>query len=106
LQSSVDRNLRIDLRFTGVDTNQVNEAAAELVSLVPDAIVVTGTQSLGSANRQSQRIPIVAAAVGDPLALGMVGTLVRLDGNVGAGAGRFKDFWRDYIMARWYDTGR
>ena len=50
----------------------LTEAAAELVSLVPDAIVVTGPQSLRAANLQTQRIPIVAAAVRDPVALGMV----------------------------------
>ena len=75
------RNLRIDYRFTGIDTNRVNEAAAELVTLVPDAIVVTGTQSLRAAKRQTQKIPIVATSVGDPVASGMVGTLARSDGN-------------------------
>jgi putative ABC transport system substrate-binding protein len=75
------RNLRIDYRFTGIDTNRVNDAAAELVALVPDAIVVTGTQSLRAAKRQTQKIPIVATSVGDPVASGMVGTLVRPEGN-------------------------
>ena len=75
------RNLRIDYRFTGVDTERVNEAAAELVSLVPDAIVVTGTQSLRAAKGQTQKIPIVATSVGDPVASGMVATLARPDGN-------------------------
>jgi putative ABC transport system substrate-binding protein len=76
------RNLRNDYRITGVDTNRVNEAAAELVSLVPDAIVVTGTQSLRAVERQTQKIPVVATSVGDPVASGMVGTLARPDGNV------------------------
>ena len=76
------RNLRIDYRFTGVDANRVNEAAAELVSFVPDAIVVLGTQTLRAAKRQTQKIPIVAAMVGDPIASGMVETLIRPEGNV------------------------
>jgi putative ABC transport system substrate-binding protein len=75
------RNLRIDYRITGVDTNRVNDAAAELVSLVPDAIVVSGTQTLRAAERHTQRIPIVFASVGDPIASGLVGNLVRPDGN-------------------------
>jgi putative ABC transport system substrate-binding protein len=74
-------NLRIDNRFAGIGTNGVNEAAAELVTLVPDAIVVTGTQALRSAQRQTQRIPIVFVMVGDPVASGLVGNLVHPDGN-------------------------
>jgi putative ABC transport system substrate-binding protein len=75
------RNLRIDYRFAGIDTNRVNEAAAELVSLFPDAIIVISTQALRAAERQTQRIPIVFAGVGDPIATGLVGNLVRPDGN-------------------------
>jgi len=75
------RNLRIDYRFAGIDTNRVDAAAAELVSLFPDAIIVIGTQALRAAERQTQRIPIVFAGVGDPIATGLVGNLVRPDGN-------------------------
>jgi putative ABC transport system substrate-binding protein len=54
------RNLRIHYRFFGVDANRADEAAAGLVSLVPDAIVVGGTQALRAVKRQTQTIPIVA----------------------------------------------
>jgi putative ABC transport system substrate-binding protein len=60
----------------------VDEGAAELVGLVPDAILVSSTQALRAAEHQTQTIPIVATSVGDPVASGMVGTLVRPDGNV------------------------
>jgi hypothetical protein len=43
---------------TGVETDRVNETAAELVSLAPDAIVVTGTQALRAVKGQTQKIPI------------------------------------------------
>jgi putative ABC transport system substrate-binding protein len=74
-------NFRIDIRFAGIETNRVNEAAAELISLGPDAITVTGTQALRAAERQTQSIPIVFVMVGDPVASGLVGNLVHPGGN-------------------------
>src|SRR6516164_927122 len=64
------RNLSIDYRFFGIDTNRANEAAAELISLAPDVVVVNGTQALRAAQRHTQRIPIVFVMVGDPIASG------------------------------------
>jgi putative ABC transport system substrate-binding protein len=60
----------------------LSHTPAELVGLVPDAILVPSTQALRAAKRQTQTIPIVAISVGDPVASGMVGTLARSDGNV------------------------
>jgi putative ABC transport system substrate-binding protein len=76
------RNLHVDYRFVGVDANRVNQGAAELVSLVPEAIVVSNTQVLRAVKRQTQTIPIVAPSVGDPVASGMVSTFAAPDGNV------------------------
>jgi hypothetical protein len=67
-------NLRIDYRFAGIETNRVNEAAAELIGFGPDAITVTGTQALWAAQRQPQGIRIVFVAVADPVASGLVGS--------------------------------
>jgi putative ABC transport system substrate-binding protein len=75
------RNLRIDSRFAGIDTNRANEAAAELIRLAPDVVLVNGTQGLRAAQGQTQRIPIVFVMVGDPVANGLVENLVRPDGN-------------------------
>jgi ABC-type uncharacterized transport system substrate-binding protein len=60
---------------------RANEAAAELIGLGPDVVVVNGTQALRAAQRQTQRIPIVFVMVGGPVASGLVENLVRPDGR-------------------------
>ena len=75
------RNLRIDLRFGATDADRTRAGAAELVSLGPDVIVTYGVAPTMAVQRQTQLIPIVFAAVGDPLATGVVKNLARPEGN-------------------------
>ena len=66
------RNVRIDLRRYGGDTNRMRALAQELVSLKPD-IILTGTAPATVAlQRETRTIPIVSATVGDPVASGIV----------------------------------
>jgi putative ABC transport system substrate-binding protein len=77
-----DRNLRIDLRFAGDDSDRFRAHAAELVSLAPE-VIVTGTGGTTRALQQKTRsIPIVITAAGDPIANGTVKSLARPEGNV------------------------
>jgi putative ABC transport system substrate-binding protein len=75
------RNLRIDVRFGGGDSERVRAYADELVSLVPDAIVATGALQTRALQQQTQTIPIVFVNVGDPVASGVVKSIARPEGN-------------------------
>jgi putative ABC transport system substrate-binding protein len=77
-----DGNLRMDLRRAGADTNQLRALAQELVGLQPDLILTGGTPATTAVQRTTRTIPIVFAAVGDPVAGGIVARLDRPSGNV------------------------
>jgi putative ABC transport system substrate-binding protein len=66
------RNVRMDLRWAGGDSNRIRGLARELVGLQPDIIVTGGTAATAALQRASPTIPIVFATVGDPVASGLV----------------------------------
>jgi putative ABC transport system substrate-binding protein len=76
------RNVRIDLLWAGGDINRFQTLAQELVGLQPDIIVTSGTPMTVAVHRETQTIPIVFVAVGDPVASGIVARLDRPSGNV------------------------
>ena len=76
------RNVRMDVRLAGGDTNQNRALAQELVSLQPDIIVTVGTPATVAVQRETRTIPIVFANVGDPVASGIVARLDRPSGNI------------------------
>jgi putative ABC transport system substrate-binding protein len=75
------RNVHIDLRRWGGDTNRMRALAQELVGSQPD-IIVTGATAVTAVQRETRTIPIVFTAVGDPVASGIVPRLDRPGGNV------------------------
>jgi len=75
------RNVRVDTRWGEDDAERDREYAAELVELGPDVILAIGSLSVTSLERVTQSLPIVFAAVGDPVAAGFVETLARPGGN-------------------------
>jgi putative ABC transport system substrate-binding protein len=76
------RNLRMDLRWAGPDINRIQALAQELVALQPDIILATSTPATAAAQRETRTIPIVFAAVSDPVASGIVPRLDRPGGNI------------------------
>jgi putative ABC transport system substrate-binding protein len=76
------RNVRMELRSPGGDTNSVRALAQELVGLKPDIIVTNGTPATVALQRETRTIPIVFASVADPVASGIVARLDRPGGNV------------------------
>jgi putative ABC transport system substrate-binding protein len=76
------RNVRIDLRSAGGDINRIRSLAQELVGLQPDIIVTGSTAATVALQRETRTIPIVFAALGDPVASGIVARLNRPGGNV------------------------
>jgi putative ABC transport system substrate-binding protein len=75
------RNVRIDLRWAGADTNRMRALAQELVGLQPDIIVTNTTPATVAVQRETRTIPIVFVNVGDPVASGIVARLDRPSGN-------------------------
>jgi putative ABC transport system substrate-binding protein len=76
------RNVRMELRWTGGDINRIRALARELVGLQPDIIVTNGTPTIVALQRETPTIPIVFAAVADPVASGLVPRLARPSGNI------------------------
>jgi putative ABC transport system substrate-binding protein len=76
------RNVRVDLRWAGGDINRIRALARELVGLQPDIILTNGTPETVALQRETRTIPIVFAAVGDPVASGIVPRLDRPSGNI------------------------
>jgi putative ABC transport system substrate-binding protein len=76
------RNVRMDLRWGGLDINRVRTLAQELVGLQPDIILTSGTAATAALQRQTRTIPIVFANVFDPVASGIVARLNRPSGNI------------------------
>ena len=76
------RNVRMDPRWYGGDTDRIRAFAQELVGLTPDIIVTSTTPATVAVQRETRTIPIAFAGVGDPVASGIVARLDRPSGNV------------------------
>ncbi|MGO9847604.1 MAG: ABC transporter substrate-binding protein [Methylocella sp.] len=75
-----DANLRIDWRWTA-DPARMPEVAKEIVEQRPDLVVTTTTPLTAAVLRVSHTIPVVFAAVSDPVGSGFVQSLSRPGGN-------------------------
>ena len=76
------KNLVIEYRWADEDFDRLPKLAAELVSVKVDLIVTHGTPGSRAAKRATTTIPIVMAAVGDPVRSGLVASLARPGGNL------------------------
>jgi putative ABC transport system substrate-binding protein len=81
------RNVRIDLRWGGADTNRTRTLAQELVGLRPDIIVTTSTPTTVAIERETRTIPIVFSGAVDAVASGIVARLDHPSGNITGFAG-------------------
>jgi putative ABC transport system substrate-binding protein len=76
------RNLRIDYRWAGDDREKTRVFAKELIGVTPSVIVTSTNQVTETVRQETQKIPIVFAALGDPVGSGLVASLARPGGNV------------------------
>jgi putative ABC transport system substrate-binding protein len=76
------RNVRMDLRWAGGDTNRIRALAQELVRLQPDIIVTDSTPATAALQRETRTIPIVFANLSDPVGSGFVPGLNQPGGNI------------------------
>jgi putative ABC transport system substrate-binding protein len=76
------RNIQIETRFGGSDVGRIRAHAAELVTLGPDVIVANTTPVIRALRQATSSIPIVMAAVNDPVEQGLVSSLAHPGGNI------------------------
>jgi putative ABC transport system substrate-binding protein len=78
---SEGRNVRIDYRYALAGA-QAQVLAKELVALQPDVIFANTTPITAALQRESRTVPIVFAAVADPIGSGFIASLSRPGGNI------------------------
>ena len=101
------RNLQIEYRWAEGRFDRSSEMIAELLGLKAEIIVTHAPLNVIAARRATSVIPIVFAAVGDPVGIGVVASLSRTGGNVtGLSlqsadlAGKRLEFLREIIPGR------
>ena len=75
------QNVSVEWRFADGREDQLAEFAAELVRLQVDVIVAPSAFEIPAARSATSTIPIVFAAIGDPVGTGVVQSLARPGGN-------------------------
>src|SRR5262245_33326151 len=76
------KNIVVEYRYAEGKLDRLPDLAAELVALKVDVIVTASTPAVRAAQKATSVIPIVFAAVGDPVAAGLVESLARPGQNV------------------------
>ena len=76
------QNISIERRFAEGKLERLPDLAAELVRLKVDVIVVAAAPAIRAAKQATSTIPIVMAAVADPIEEGFVPSLARPAGNI------------------------
>jgi putative ABC transport system substrate-binding protein len=78
---TVGQNVRIDYRWGPGNAETMRKYAAELLALAPDVILASTSPAVVPLLEASRTVPIVFAAVADPVAAGFVESLARPGGN-------------------------
>ena len=69
-------------RFANSNADHLPQLAAELVKLKPDVIVAAATINAVALKKATDTVPIVVAALADPVELGLIKSYARPGGNV------------------------
>ena len=77
----VGRNLQIEYRITGGDTNLSQAYARELIAWQPDVLFVVTNTSMAALHAEHSNIPTVFAMVSDPVGMHYVESFSRPGGN-------------------------
>jgi putative ABC transport system substrate-binding protein len=76
------RNMKIDIRWTTTNADELRRHAAELVASAPDVILAaSGTTTAAALLQATRTVPIVFTVVIDPVGAGFVASLARPGGN-------------------------
>jgi putative ABC transport system substrate-binding protein len=77
-----NQNLVLEYRSADGDARNLPALADDLVRLGVDLVVTRGTPAARAAKNATETIPIVMAAIGEPLGVGVVESLARPGGNL------------------------
>jgi putative tryptophan/tyrosine transport system substrate-binding protein len=92
------RNIQIETRFGGADAGRIRGHAIELVAFAPEVLVGHTTAVIRALRQATSSIPIVMAAVNDPVEQGFVSSLAHPGGNITGFA--FVDF---QMVGKWLE---
>jgi len=76
------KNTFIEIRYAEGKRDRLSDIATELVKLKVDVIVTATRPGVLAARNATSAIPIIFAAVGDPVRAGLVSSLARPGGNI------------------------
>ena len=76
------QNVAVEFRWAEGRSERSAEIASEFVRLKVDVIATVGTPQVLAAKQATASVPIVSAAMGDPVGTGLVPNLARPGGNV------------------------
>lgn len=82
LQYLEDRDFDVVYRFADFHADRMAPLAVELVQLNPDVIVGAASIDAVAIKKATNTIPIVIAALGDPIALGLIASFAHPGGNI------------------------
>ena len=72
----------VDIRWGAGVANRMRDYAAELVALMPDAILASGSPAVAALQQSTTKVPVVFTSVVDPVGAGFVASLARPGGNL------------------------
>jgi putative ABC transport system substrate-binding protein len=78
---TLGQNLRLDYRWGDGKAETMRKYAAELTALAPDVILANSSAAVSALLQATRTVPIVFAAVADPVGAGYVESLARPGGN-------------------------
>ena len=73
--------MRIDVRWSGGNSDNIRKYAGELATLAPDVILATGSATVGPLLQATRTVPIVFVGLVDPVGAGYVASLAHPGGN-------------------------
>jgi putative ABC transport system substrate-binding protein len=75
------RNMQIETRWAGSRASDIQRHATDLVALAPEVIFAQGNAALPALLQATHTVPIVFAAVTDPVGAGFIETMAHPGGN-------------------------
>ena len=97
---TLGQNLRLDYRWGDGKPDTMRKYTTELAALAPDVILANSGASVSALLEVTRTVPIVFAAVADPVGAGYVESLARPGGNATGFTGQdysFASKWLDLI---------
>ena len=76
------RNVMVDYRFAGGNTENIRALARDLVASAPNVIFASSNVSVAALRQATHVIPVVFTQVSDPVGSGFVANLARPGGNI------------------------